>query len=132
MYDVVAIGKKGDQVVDRARQVASDFGFSYHAFANAEEILDAGPAVGRSLSMVLSTVDSDAASSVASAVQTVKFAIPDAYLIVVIGSRLKQADAEFVKKSGASLVLMENEVIMTSKIEFILSQKFEQHIYQLK
>lgn len=123
MYDLVAIGDANEDVIKRSQQIASSFGFSFGRFQNAEVLLDGGPALERSLAIVLSAVNFEKSNDIASAVQTVKFAIPNAYFVVVLGAKLKQEDAEFVKKSGASLVLMEVEVTTTSKLEFILSQK---------
>lgn len=62
-------------------------------------------------------------SELASLVQLVKFASPDCWLAVIVEKKIKPETMEFLKKSGANFILLEEDFVGSSKPEFAASLK---------
>lgn len=55
-------------------------------------------------------------------IQTVKYFNSNAFIIAVVPKEPDEKSAEFTKKSGASIILLENDLFDSSKIEFLAIQ----------
>lgn len=92
-------------------------------FQNVDEASEKEGELAKAAVVYLSGTDAKNDSDLAGRVQVVKYAAPDSWIIVVAEKRLKTESAEFLKKSGAQFVLLEDEFVESCKPEFVGSQK---------
>jgi hypothetical protein len=110
--------------------LALDSGFAQ--YTNVDEFSDNLNEGKEPLFIFLSAEDVKKETEVAGRVQVARQLAPSAFILVIISSKLSQNAAAFVKKSGANAVLMESEVMSTSKLEFIASQKIKSSYFPIK
>ena len=65
-------------------------------------------------------------------VQVIKYRSPDALVMVLLYSKIDSDMTEFIKRSGAESVLMEDEFIDTCKPEFLAAQKIHGQYIPIK
>jgi response regulator RpfG family c-di-GMP phosphodiesterase len=73
--------------------------------------------------IVLDCTDAPTQSDSAGRVQVAKYSAPDAFIVVIAEKKLPASSAEFIKKSGASVVMLEDEFFTSSKTEFVMARK---------
>jgi response regulator RpfG family c-di-GMP phosphodiesterase len=64
--------------------------------------------------------------------QVVRFTLADPFLICVISDSMPKDDAVFAKRSGANLVLLEDEVLNSSKFDFVVTQVIQASFLPIK
>jgi response regulator RpfG family c-di-GMP phosphodiesterase len=64
--------------------------------------------------------------------QVVRFTLADPYLVCVISDSMPKDDAVFAKRSGADLVLLEEEVLHSSKLDFVVTQVIQASFLPIK
>ncbi len=113
-----------DDPAERKRLTEICIEFQYHLAlkASVEELLDEGNHFETVPFVVVSAVRAAKKEDIVGYVQVAKQSCPEAFLVVIVNKRIPQEITEFVKKSGANLVMLENELLETSKLEFISSQ----------
>lgn len=117
---LLLIGQRGD-FLSRAKKLCSDFGIGDFVVARVEDLQKLSlPSDPRTV--LLDTRDIWNQTEIASRVQVTKFSFPQTSIIVIAEHRIKADAAAFIKKSGAEAVLLENEFIETTKLDFIVSQ----------
>lgn len=118
----LAVISKNSRFHERADKLAKGFQFESHWFKSDEDFFTESESYKTITSVLLDCSHLERPNEVAGFVQVAKQAAPDSYILVVASSKLPPEDARIAKTSGASLVVMDNEYITTSKIEFVLSQ----------
>ena len=72
--------------------------------------------------VVLCASEAARKEDVSGMVQVVRQIHKDAFIATVVGKKMQPEESAFIKKSGSNLVLVENELFETSKLEFIALQ----------
>ena len=109
----------------RARSFGELFQLQILAFPSADDFSDKAEEFQKETEVRFVLIDSIQAQNAgdsAGQVQVAKFVLPQAGIAVVVAKRVDATAAEFIKKSGASVVVLENEYLENSKIEFILTR----------
>lgn len=124
-YDFVIIAPSIDPVYKRAAEICEYFKHSFCGLENIDLFSEAEAEVRHSLFILCSATKIIQEGDVAGQVQVMRHMSPDAFITVVVNSKMSPEQTVFVKKSGANLVLLESEVLMTSKLDFVVSQKIK-------
>lgn len=117
------------EVADRVRSVCTEFGYTHTDWKDVDSFLSA-KRVPRLT--VASLTGDNGDMSVAEMAQVVRHLSSETFLIGVANDSLAKNEATFTKKSGCNLVLLEQELIGTSKFEFIASQVLRTRYLPLK
>lgn len=91
--------------------------------SNADDADENSASLQKAPLVFISAVAGQKDADVAGMVQVVKYSAPDSGLVVIAEKKVKTESAEFLKKSGASFVLLEDEFLDSCKPEFVASQK---------
>lgn len=106
--------------IDRGRTLARHFGSEFFAFSSADGLSESG----KTFELVfLDVTSTPSESEAAGLVQVARYTSQDAGILVVAEKKLPTKTAEFLKKSGATGVLLEDEWIQTSKAEFLAARR---------
>ena len=116
----------------RCADISAEFGYIYECVPNVDAFAERDAEFQDATFILISADKAKVESEIAGMVQVVKQMAPEAYILVLIDSKLDPSVAVFVKKSGASVVLMASEVHQTSKLEFIASQKIKSSFLPVK
>jgi HD-GYP domain-containing protein (c-di-GMP phosphodiesterase class II) len=128
---LLAIGKDYE-FQKRAQEVCEDLGLACVRIDDAELLADDEKLGATAKFALLSASTVRADKMLASMVQSTRFGAPNARLIVIAEKRLKPETAQFLKKSGAEVVIMEDEFLTTTKIDFIISQTLNTEMVPIK
>jgi response regulator RpfG family c-di-GMP phosphodiesterase len=88
----------------------------------SETAESAGPEAGDIRFIIIDAIGSKSPNDTTGMVQVAKFVGASAGIAVVAAKKVNAEDTVFIKKSGASLVLMENEYFENSKLEFVVTR----------
>ncbi|WP_413577931.1 HD domain-containing phosphohydrolase [Bdellovibrio sp. HCB290] len=108
--------------VKRAKTLADTFSFEFESFDSSDSFFEKTENYKSITCIILDCAEIEKPNEAAGMVQVACQVAADSYIIAVVNSKLKPEDARIVKTSGASLVLMENELFTTSKLEFVTTQ----------
>jgi response regulator RpfG family c-di-GMP phosphodiesterase len=93
-------------------------------FFNNEDAIVDDPHLLQDVTLVFVPVmDIKNESQMSARVQTIKYGAPDAWIVVIGDKKISQEGAEFLKKSGAQVVISEDRFFNTIEPEFIASLK---------
>jgi response regulator RpfG family c-di-GMP phosphodiesterase len=106
----------------RCEALSSEFDYNYLAVPNADKVFELEYKYDLIQFILISVPDFKNKEDLAALVQKVRKISNEGFICVVIGKENPLATAEFVKLSGANLVLLENEFFESSRIEFFASQ----------
>jgi len=128
LIDFVLVSSR-DEVNARCQQVCEDFGYSFEVSKELEQFLDKGEP-GRVV--LADCADSDSKEAAAEFSQAIRFKAPHCFLICVVSDRLDKEGAAFIKRSGASLILLQDELMNTSKFEYACTQTLKAEYLPVK
>jgi len=116
--DFALIGSDA-RALARCKSICEEFEYSFQDWAKLDSFVDC-----ESMPKLVVAYPPDMSSkeSAAEAAQAVRFKCRDAFLICVVSGRLGTETAAFAKKSGANLIVLEDELYGTSKLEFAATQ----------
>lgn len=106
----------------RCMDLSAEFQYSYHNIENADKTLELEGVVEQVQFILLNAVGLEKKEGMAGLVQTIRYVFKDSFICVVADKKIPQEDVDFVKKSGANMVFLENEFFETSRLEFVSSQ----------
>lgn len=109
--------------VERSSQLCREFKFNYNQVSSIEAYSEKEAEYKDALFVVLPAHHVETESEIAGMVQVIRQVAPLSFILVVISGKLNPSVAAFIKKSGANAVLVEREFFVTSKVEFIATQK---------
>lgn len=107
----------------RALQMGQNLKISPIFFKNEESVIDAPQMLESAIIVFLPVTDLKSESAMSSRVQTIKFGAPDAWVVVIGDKKISAEGAEFLKKSGAQVVISEDRFLHSIEPEFIASLK---------
>lgn len=128
--EFVMIGQES-ALLQRAKKFCEEY---QHEFANVDSVdaFSENDQLFVTNFVMFSAVSFSREGDISGAVQVIKQMAPEAFVLVVADKRLKPESAVFIKKSGANLVLLEDEVVSTSKLEFVASLKIKNSFLPMK
>lgn len=118
--DLLVVARE-QELVDCGRAIADAFSYRMTSFPDVDALAEA-PDGGRARVVLLSALEVTQREAIAGHVQVARQLCPDSFIVCVVSKAMPPELAEFMKKSGANLILLEDEALGTSKIEFICSQ----------
>ncbi len=108
--------------IARCQEIAKDFGYVYEVASSVDDFAERSEELGSAV-FVLMDAKGVSENDVAGMVQVIRQITIEGHIVTAIDSKLTPEAAAFIKKSGASVVLLENELALSAKLEFIASQK---------
>ncbi|OFZ56023.1 MAG: hypothetical protein A2428_13170 [Bdellovibrionales bacterium RIFOXYC1_FULL_54_43] len=120
MTDHVDLGiiTDSDAAIARCRAVGEQFEYRLKEWRTLDQFLE-GQEIPR---VVVAYVSNASQEGAAEAAQVVRYKCRDSFIICVVPDRLGREVAAFVKKSGAHLILLAEELHQTSKLEYACTQ----------
>lgn len=109
--------------IDRAQLLAEEFKAETKSYHSADAFSEDETQAKKSRFILLDAVESPTPQSTAGMVQVAKYVSPEAQIVTVVEKKVTSDAASFIKKSGASSVILEDEYFLQSKIEFVFAQK---------
>jgi len=106
----------------RADIIGSLFHCEVMLFDTVDQFAEAGEQVSLMDFAIISAVQAQSQSEMAGLVQTVRFIAQKCPIAIIVEKKIKSEDAVFIKKSGANVVLLEDEFLLSSKIEFFVAR----------
>ncbi len=111
------------EAVARCRDIATDFQYSFQTMNSADDLLDDTKNTFEQVQFILvHLANLQKKEEIVGVVQTIRQIHADSYICVIADKKIPPEVAEFAKKSGANMVLLENEFHETSRLEYISSQ----------
>lgn len=108
--------------ITRVNALASDFKYSSLSFDSVDSFSDGLESFQEARCVILSVSQVQKQEEVAGMVQVVRQLLPETFIITVIGRKMSSENAAFVKKSGCNIVVLEDEFLNTSQVDYICSQ----------
>lgn len=114
----------------RVIEVCERYGFEYTHWDN----LDAFGECKEGYKVLVASLDTPEGKQVSAPelAQVVRFSMASPFLICVISDSMPKDDAVFAKRSGANLVLLQDEVLNSSKFDFITTQVIQASFLPIK
>lgn len=109
-------------LVDRVKNIASDFDFNFKFYENLNAFVDVSDSVPDVMVFILNYSEQDSPSDVASNIQYLKYSGPDAFIILILNKKITTDEISFIKKSGANILINNEDVYESSFLEYVLSQ----------
>lgn len=129
-YDIAVVSDEAE-VVRRITNISKDFGFTFLHWPSLDEFLEKSKA---SYKLVLSSLTTfQTAESVAELAQGVRHVVQDQPVVLCcVPKSVDKEAAQFVKKSGANIILIRDEVTTTCKLEFVALQTIHSSFLPVK
>lgn len=106
---------------DRCGPIASQFEYTYQKYSNVDDFAEKSEG-SQYVCLFLSCLDTNSGSEIAGRIQAVRQFCGEAFIVCIISKKLDSETAKFAKKSGANLILFENQFSSTIQPEYICSQ----------
>lgn len=130
-YDFLLISTEKEWI-QRCHKLCHEFNFNYTQVDTVDAYCEREAEYKDALFVVLPAQRVGNEGEIAGMVQVVRQVAPASFILVVINGKLDPSVAAFIKKSGANAVLVEREFFVTSKLEFIATQKIKASFLPVK
>lgn len=110
------------QALSRCQDLATEFSYSFLSVPTAENVLDLEGKYDLVQFVLVNAVSLAKQEDMTGVVQTVRHVFKEGFICVIVDRKIPPETAAFIKKSGANMVLLENEFFETSRLEFVASQ----------
>ncbi len=117
---------------ERCRKCCDEFHFNYKWVDNVDSFSDLEAHEQEAHVILLSAHHVQEPNQVAGMIQIARQFAVDSFIIVVVDKKASAESTQFMKKSGANLVLLENEFFHASKLEFVATQKIKADLIPFK
>ena len=117
-YDIGLV-TSDKQLTQRITEISKEFDYTVKIYASIDEFLDSKFEQSVLLAFVKDEKNPNMAAELA---QSAKHVDASSYVICGVAKSLPKEVAAFAKKSGADLILLEDELYNTSKLEFAITQ----------
>lgn len=115
-YNLIAVTDDSKKI-KRVQEICEEFDFTYKVYGSVDELNDFEKS-----NFVLVFPSKNTQNEMSGSVQVVKYYNPSSFVIAFVDNTVDQEASEFIKKSGANIVLFENEIFDNSKVEFLSIQ----------
>lgn len=109
-------------ILKRCQSICETYDYGFDHCASVDSLFEKELTFSKTQFFVLSALDTHNNSEIAGMVQILKQTSPDSFCVICVDSKIAPASLEFIKKSGANLLLIESEISSTCKLEFAASQ----------
>lgn len=127
-YDIGLISD-GQNIITRCKDIAAEFGYTLRQFSSLDKFIENPADYGMVLAYVPASTSKEAAAEFA---QGVRHVSKDTYLVCTVPAAVPRETAAFIKKSGANLIVLENELFETSKLEYVTTQVLKASFLPIK
>lgn len=110
------------KAAQRCQDIARDFQYSYLAVNTTGQLMEMEGKYDLVQFVVVNAATVKHNLEISGLAQVARQFFRDSFICVIAPKKLSPEEAVFVKKSGANMVLLENEFYSTSRLEFIASQ----------
>jgi response regulator RpfG family c-di-GMP phosphodiesterase len=117
----IAVISKNEEFIKRGKVLGENFQSQVFDFADVDQFAKDETNAKTCQFTILDAVAPE--NPIAGLVQVARFVSQEANIIVVVDKKVQAEESNFIRKSGANGVLLENEFINQSKIEFIFALK---------
>jgi response regulator RpfG family c-di-GMP phosphodiesterase len=100
----------------------SDFGYPFQEWKDIDTLFETERPKKEPRIVILSAIAVKNKNDISGQVQVVRQLFNDCFIICIVEKTLDPEVASFLKKSGADVVVLEDEAIRSSKIHFVCSQ----------
>lgn len=118
----VLIVSQNEKIVSRCIKMCTENNYAYTVFASSDDLFEKSETIHCQGCILIDASHVEHESEIAGNVQVMRQLYNDACIIACINSKMRPEAAVFIKKSGASLILLEHEVIFSSKLDFYAAQ----------
>ncbi len=125
----LGIVSTNDKIINLCRQIASEYHYSLRTWRNLDEFVG-GPEDCHYI--VAEPPNPDSAASITETAQAIKQLGNNPTLACVIGRMKDDGELEFLRKSGANLIVLASELEGTSRIEFSVTQALSSNFHPIK
>jgi hypothetical protein len=109
------------KLIEKIKSICSEFSFSYLVANNVDDVVEKF-ADDPAQFVVISTGLSENKDLISGQVQVVRQVFPESYIFVAVGKKMDPKAADWIKKSGANTVVLEEELLTSSKLDFVSLQ----------
>ena len=107
------------RVLSRIQELSSEFNYSFNHWKNIDELMEATDDYRL---VICAMSDPSGKSKAKDFAQVAHQVCPSAFIICSVSGTLAKETATFAKKSGANLILLEEELLTTSKLDYACSE----------
>ena len=127
----VGVISSDESILRHVRNICQEFDYTFASWANLEAFMDAEPDCKV---VITNTVEHHGQSEddAAECCQAAKGICNEAYVVCVVQKSVKKEHLPFLKKSGADLILLDQELTEMSKLEFLLTQELRARYIPIK
>lgn len=111
-----------DELRKVCNAIHSDFGYAFQEWKDIDSLFEGERPAKDPRIVILSAVSVANKTDISGQVQVVRQIFNDCLIVCVVAKTLDPEAASFLKKSGADVVVLEDESVHSSKIHFICSQ----------
>ncbi len=111
-----------DELRKVCEAITSGFGYAFQEWKDIDSLFEGERPAKEPRIVVLSAIKVANKSDISGQVQVVRQLFNECFIICVVAKTLDPDAASFLKKSGADVVVLEDEAIRSSKIQFVCSQ----------
>jgi len=101
----------------RIKSICEEFNFTYKILKSIDNLVE-----NEKSNFIIVFFKNSGNNEISGHVQIVKYFNSNAFIIAVVPKELDAKSAEFTKKSGASIILLEKDLFISSKFEFLSIQ----------
>ena len=120
-YDLVLISPNGE-LKTRVETLCKEFEYSWTHTDSVDSFVEGESNYEHPLLIILDLRGLQTSSEAAGAVQVIRQFKVDVHITAIASKKVPTEEAAFIKKSGASQVILEAELPESSKLEFVSSQ----------
>ncbi len=109
-------------VLKRCSAICQEFEYSFLAQAATDALMDDDKPYEQVHFALIDASEVEKKEDIIGNVQVARQFLKDTFIFVLVGKRIPSDAADFIKKSGANLVMMESAFFDTSRLEYVASQ----------
>ncbi len=106
----------------RCQSLCAEFEYSFENIDQPEIVLDLDGKYDMVHFVLINASTYNKKEEIVGTVQMVRQIFKESFICVIVNKRIPAEVADFVRKSGANIVFLENEFLETSRLEFVASQ----------
>jgi len=121
ILDLVAISTN-PAFIKRCATLSQRFSFQFYHYATSDDFFNNAIDAGTVKCFILDCTKFSNIHEAAGPIQVARQIMDRSYIICVLDSRVQPEQMDLLKKSGANLIMLDNEFTSNSKLEFVTSQ----------
>lgn len=114
--------KPSSELVSRISNISKEFSYNFLSLNSVNEVLSKLPDFEDTPFCLYEVSGSQSEAELSSELLALRKSLRDCFICVVTSGEVSKSVMDVIKKSGANLVLNMNDVIKTSRLEFVASQ----------